>query len=397
MPLNPRIVLPVSIRLCEKVLQSAFVDSMMGEYLIRAQRVHESAVVVDTHCDTTQRLMDDAFDFGERHQAGHIDIPRLRAGAIDAVFLAVFAPPPLEPGAVYAAAQAQIERIRDTIDRHNTHLSYARTAAEVRGARDDGRIAIIVAIEGGHLIEDSLDILRAYHSLGASYLTLTHAAHTSWADSSGVHEPLAPLHGGLTSFGRDVVRELNRLGMMVDVSHVSDDTFRDVVETSAAPVVATHSSCRAVSPHRRNLTDEMMRAIAESGGVVQINFSVAFVDPKCPPIDPDVVRQWHASGGLSRNPVSGHVTPLSVLADHFDHALQLIGPDHVGIGSDFDGVPAVPAGMEDCSKLANLTAELLRRGYGEADLGKMLGENVLRVMDSCHKCAQRLQGPHPSV
>ncbi len=369
----------------------------MDEYLIRARRLHESVVVVDTHCDTTQRLMDDGFDFAERHQAGHVDISRLQAGGIDAVFLAVFAPAPLEPGMGYTTAQAQIERIHDTIRRHNAHLSSARTAAEVRKAGDDGRIAIIVAIEGGHLIEDSLDILREYHSLGAAYLTLTHAVHTSWADSSGVHEPLAPLHDGLTSFGRSVVRELNRLGMMVDVSHVSDDTFRDVVKTSAAPIVATHSSCRAVSPHRRNLTDEMMRAIAESGGVVQINFSVPFVDPKCPPIDPDVVRQWHASGGLSRNPVSGHVTPLSVLADHFDHAMQLIGPDHVGIGSDFDGVPALPAGMEDCSKLANLTAELLRRGYGEVDLGKMLGENVLRVMDSCQKCAQRLQGTHPSI
>ncbi|UCC32685.1 MAG: membrane dipeptidase, partial [Phycisphaerales bacterium] len=204
------------------MLQSAFMDGMMDEYLIRARRLHESVVVVDTHCDTTQRLMDDAFDLGERHQAGHVDIPRLRAGGIDAVFLAVFAPPPLEPGMGRTAAQAQIERIQDTIGRHNTCLSCARTAAEVRKAKDDGRIAIIVAIEGGHLIEDSLDVLREYHSLGAAYLTLTHAGHTSWADSSGVHEPLGPLHNGLTSFGRGVVRELNRLGMMVDVSHVSD-------------------------------------------------------------------------------------------------------------------------------------------------------------------------------
>jgi MAF protein len=221
------------------------------------------------------------------------------------------------------------------------------------------------------------------------YLTLTHAFHTSWADSSGVHESLPPLHAGLTGFGREVVRELNRLGMMVDVSHVSDDTFWDVVEVSRAPVIASHSSCRAVSPHRRNLSDEMIKAIARSGGVVQINFAAAFVDPTFPPIDPGVMEYWSTRGGFEASPYAGHVTPLSILADHFDHAMALVGPDHVGIGTDFDGVSAVPQGMEDCSKLPYLTAELLRRGHREDDLAKVLGANFLRVLDTCQSMARR--------
>ena len=203
----------------------------------------------------------------------------------------------------------------------------ARSAGDVRRAKEQGKIAVLIGIEGGYLIDDSLEVLREYHRRGAVYLTLTHAFHTSWADSSGVHESLSPRHHGLTDFGREVVRELNGLGMMVDVSHVSDETFWDVVETSAAPVIASHSSCRAVSSHRRNLTDEMIQAIAKSGGVVQINFAAAFVDPTFPPIDPKVVQYWSTRGGFEASPYARHVTPLSVLADHFDHAMKLPGAD----------------------------------------------------------------------
>jgi membrane dipeptidase len=202
---------------------------------------------------------------------------------------------------------------------------------------------------------------------------------------------LPTLHGGLTDFGREVVRELNHLGMMVDVSHVSDDTFWDVMETSSAPIVASHSSCRAVSPHRRNLNDEMIQAVARSGGVVQINFHAGFVDPTFPSIDPQVIHEWWESDPADRQPLTDHITPLSVLIDHFDHAIRLVGPDHVGIGSDFDGVPALPAGMEDCSKLPNLTAALLQRGYSEEDLKKVLGENVLRVMEQCQRVSRELR------
>ena len=364
--------------------------SEIGEdALRRARGLHDRAIVIDTHCDTTQRLMSPEWDFSVRHESGHVDIPRLREGGVTALFLAVYAPGDLERGAAVSAARAQIERIHETVRRWDRLLTLARTSDDIRRAKADGRMGILVGIEGGHLIEDSLDVLREFHERGAMYLTLTHAVHTSWADASGIHEELPPRHGGLTDFGREVVRELNRLGMMVDVSHVSDATFWDVVETSSAPIIATHSSCRDVSPHRRNLSDEMIRAIAGTGGAVQINFAAAFVDPTFPPIDPKVMEYWSTRGGFQKSPYAEHDTPFDILVDHFDHALRLVGPDHVGIGSDFDGVGALPRGMEDCSKLPSLTAALLQRGYSEEDLTKVLGENVLRVMSECHAVSRR--------
>lgn len=363
------------------------------ECVARARRLHERALVIDTHLDTTQRLAKPEWDIAARHGDGHVDIPRLKEGGVDGAFFAVWARGPVEPGAGIAAVREQMDWIRRTIARHPDSLAAARTADDIRRAKSEGRIAIPIAIEGGYLLEESLDFLRECHRQGAVYLTLTHGFHTTWADSSGVHEPLSPLHGGLTDFGREVVAELNLLGMMVDVSHAGDKTFWDVIETSAAPVVATHSSCRAVSPHRRNLTDDMIRAVADSGGVVQINFAAGFIDPHFPTIDPKVVQQWYATE-YPKAPFTDHVTPLSLLVDHFDHALKLVGPDHVGIGSDFDGVAALPSDMEDCSKLVNLTAALLERGYGEDDLGKVLGENVLRVMEACEGVGRRLGEGH---
>ncbi len=361
-----------------------------GRYLERARRLHDAALILDTHCDTTQRLLLPDWDFSVRHDDGHVDIPRLREGGVSGVFLAVYAPGPVEAGAGIAAARTQIERIHQSVRRFDAFLSLARNADEIRRVKTDGKIAVLIGIEGGYLIEDSLEVLHEYHQCGAVYLTLTHAFHTSWADSSGVHENLSPLHGGLTDFGCGVIRELNRLGMMVDVTHVSDETFWDVLETSSAPIIASHSSCRAVSPHRRNLSDEMIEAIARTGGVVQINFAAAFVDPTFPLIDPQVIRQWSTKGGFEKSPYAQHVTSFDVLVDHFEHALRLVGPDHVGIGSDFDGVGALPRGMEDCSKLPYLTAALMQRGYSESDLKKVLGENILRVMEQCQQMSRVL-------
>ena len=358
--------------------------------LKQARSLHRRAIVVDTHCDTTQLLLDPNWNIAERHSEGHVDLPRLREGGIDAVFFAVFASPPLESGAGLAAARNQINVIEATVFEHEDLLTIADSTHDVRQAKIDRNIAILIGLEGGYLIEDSLDHLREFHNRGATYLTLTHGLHTTWADSSGVHEELKPLHGGLTPFGRDVVRELNRLGMIVDVSHASEDTVRDVLEVSVAPVMASHSSCKAVASHRRNLSDNAIKAIAATGGVVQINFAAAFVDPGFPEVRPEQLKKWRESRDPKRRPFIDHVTPLSVLADHFEHALQLVGPNHVGIGSDFDGVFAVPHGMEDCSKLPYLTAELLQRGYSEDDLTKVLGANVLRVMDACTEVAHRL-------
>ncbi|MCH8967317.1 MAG: dipeptidase [Planctomycetes bacterium] len=361
------------------------------EFLTRARKLHERAIVIDTHCDTTQRLADHDWDFIQRHGSGHVDLPRLREGGVDAAFFAVWAKAPVVAGEGIKTAREQILRIHRLVEHHGAQLALCRSADEVRQAGTKGQFALLVAIEGGYLIEDSLDVLGDYHQLGATYLTLTHAFHTSWADSSGIDEPLTPRHGGLAPFGREVVAELNRLGMMVDVSHAGDDTVRDVIETSTAPVIATHSSCRSVSGHRRNLSDELMTAIADAGGVIQINFAANFIDPNFPQIAPEVFQRW-MDAGFPSGKMSDHVTPLSVLADHFDHALEIVGPDHVGIGSDFDGVPQLPVGMEDCSKLPHLTAELLRRGHAEDVLVKVLGANTLRVMEACEKVARPKRG-----
>lgn len=357
------------------------------DLLDRAIDLHHRAIVVDTHCDTTQKLMDRAWRFDERHEHGHVDLPRLREGGVCAVFLAAWSPASGDAQTDIEAARAQLIRMRELTTEHTDALVFARCAEDIRSAKQSDRIAIVPVAEGGHLIGESLDALRRFHELGAAYLTLTHAEHTSWADSAGVHQPFEPRHDGLTSFGREVVRELNRLGMMVDVSHVSDKTFWDVMDTSGAPVIASHSSCRAVSPHRRNLSDEMIKAIASSGGVVQINFASLFIDPHHPPVDIAELKRRIREGTNLTNKVTDYETPLSCLADHFVHAIRLVGPQHVGIGSDFDGVPAVPREMTDCSMLPNLTAELLARGFSEIELQPVLGENVLRVMEACARLA----------
>lgn len=354
----------------------------ISAHLDNARKLHARKILIDTHCDTTQHLLTADWDIAARHETGHVDIPRMRDGGVAAMFFAVYAPRPSEPGQGLAAARRQIDAIHAMIERHPDQLVLARTSRDIRTAKNAGRIAILFAIEGGYLIEDSLDVLREYHDAGATYLTLTHGFHTTWADSSGVHADLTPLHDGLAPFGKEVIRELNAMGMMIDVSHVSDKTFWDVLGLSTAPIIATHSSCRSVSPHRRNMSDEMIRALAAADGVIQINFASAFIDPDFPPIDVDALTAWRADKTLPKPDFLAHRTPLDVLVDHFDHALQLVGPEHVGIGTDFDGVPTLPDGMRDCSMLPSLTAELLARGYSDEDLGKVLGENVLRVMDA---------------
>jgi len=363
--------------------------SISDELLIRARKLHGECVVIDTHVDTTQRMLDPAWRFDERHEFGHVDLPRLGEAGIDAAFFAVWAKGPIEPEQAVDAARQQLRALHETAGRFSNRIVLARTADEVRAAKRQGKFAMLIGIEGGYLIGDSLERLREYHANGAGYMTLTHSFHTSWADSSGVHEDLAPLHGGLTAFGRQVVREMNRLGMIIDVSHAADSTFWQVIETTTAPVMATHSSCRAVCPHRRNLTDEMMKAIASTGGTVQINFAAAFLDPAYPAPDAKAIYDFLARGGqFPRNPFTTHATSFHRLVDHFDHALQTVGPDHVGIGSDFDGIPAVPEGMEDCGRLPDLTAALLERGYNYEHLRKVLGGNVLRVMQACEMSAR---------
>jgi membrane dipeptidase len=263
-----------------------------------------------------------------------------------------------------------------------------------------------MGLEGGHIIEDNLAALRMFHALGVRYMTLTHSFHTNWADSSGTSEVPEPQHGGLTAFGEDIVREMNRLGMMVDVSHVSDDTFADVLRVTRAPVIASHSSCRALADHPRNMSDDMLRALAANGGVIMINFYPGYLDVQANAAIREyfgarrekfaAVRESYADDFLGRMRASRALyaddpvpqTPLSVLLNHFDHAIQVAGPDHVGIGADWDGVPSMPENMEDITGLPALSEGLLARGHSPETVTKVLGENLLRVMAENERLAR---------
>lgn len=355
-----------------------------SELLHRAVELHRSAIVIDTHCDTTQKLLDDDWDFTTRHSTGHVDLPRLRDGGVSGVFFAVWCNP-TGRSCGRDTALRQFDRLHRLEKECAGDVLLARTTGDVRRAKRDGKVALLIGVEGGHQIENSLETLREFHQRGAVYMTLTHAAHTDWADSAGVYAPLEPMHGGLTDFGREVVREMNRLGMMVDVSHASDDTFRDVLDTSSRPVIATHSNCRALCDHRRNISDDMITAMCSQGGLLHINFAAPFLDPDFPMPNPRDAAERMTSGDLSTAPKLQYRTPLRVLVEHFEHALKLVGSEHVGLGSDFDGVAYLPQGIEDCARLPALTAALLGRGHGEHDLRMLLGENVLRLMDVCQR------------
>jgi membrane dipeptidase len=363
-----------------------------------AEALHREAIVIDTHSDTTPWFQDPEWHFDERHDEGHEDLPRMREGGLDAQFWSIYMGETPGRGAAIRAAIERIDAVHELVRRHPRDLALATSADDIRRAAAEGKIACLMGVEGGHIIEESLPALRTYYRLGVRYMTLTHSFHTSWADSSGTNEPLPPGHGGLTAFGEEVVREMNRLGMMVDVSHVSDDTFWDVLRVSRAPVIASHSATRAIANHPRNLTDEMLRALAKNGGVVMINFYSGYIDASLVAPLRDVfvsfgpriaeIRAQHPDDDLARmramrslfHGVELPRSELSVLLDHFDHALEVAGPDHVGIGADWDGVPSMPHGMEDVSHLPALTRGLLERGHSPEVVRKVLGENLLRVM-----------------
>jgi membrane dipeptidase len=371
----------------------------------RALRVYRDAFVIDTHDDMPTRILDDGYDPDVRHEPGFgptegsTDIPRLVESGITAQFMSAWVDAPYADtaGASYARAQRQLDTVHAFVARHPDRLRFATTAADVRRAKHEHRVAILVGVEGGHAIEGSLDRLRDLYARGARYLTLTWNNGVPWAGSSiGAGGTRT---GGLTPFGRDVVREMNRLGMLVDVSHVSDSTFWDVVAVSAAPVIASHSSARALSDVPRNLSDDQLRAVARTGGVVNVNFFSRFIDPVYRARIESVEARVSAARAAARaQPDSATAasridalrdslvaaippTPFSVLIDHIDHVARVAGIDHVGIGSDFDGVSALPEGMEDVTRLPRLAQALLDRGYPEGDVQKILGGNMLRVME----------------
>ena len=374
-----------------------------------AHALHFRSIVIDTHDDTTQRLLDPTFDIGVRQADGNVDIPRMREGGLGAIFLSIYIPGTITGPEAVKQALDQIDAVRQAVAAHPKDLRLARTADDIRGAVSEGKIAVLLAVEGGHMIAGDLRLLRTYAYLGVTYLTLTHMMNTDWADSSTD----APAHNGLTHLGKEAVREMNRLGMLVDVSHVSDKTFHDALTASEAPLIASHSSCRSLCDTPRNMTDDMIRALAAKGGVIQVNYHVGFLSPQFRATEQagqdtwkqissdverrcqgtqgrklvelnDAVRERMAAGSLPR-------VDWTAILDHIDHAVKVGGIDHVGLGSDFDGA-VMPFGMDDISDLPKITDALLKRGYSEADIQKILGGNTLRVLQAAEDTAKRLQG-----
>ncbi|PYR72725.1 MAG: membrane dipeptidase [Acidobacteria bacterium] len=370
----------------------------------RARQLHDRAIVIDTHDDTTQRLLDDkSFDIGARNADGSIDIPRMREGGLDALFFSIWMPGDVTGPAAIKQALQQIDSVREAVRLHPRDLVLATSVADIRRAAADRKIAALMGLEGGHMIDEDLGVLRMYAALGVRYMTLTHSLNTTWADSSGD----TPAHNGLTAFGKDVVRELNRLGVMVDISHVADKTFFDALEVTRAPVIASHSSARAIANAPRNMTDDMLRALAKNGGVVMINYNAGFIsepfrvaprpaeftarvdaihkrcgtDEAC-----SILDEQRANWDAMRAGVLPMVTWETIVA-HIDHAVKIAGVDHVGLGSDFDGA-VMPLGMEDASKLPRITDALLKKGYSERDVEKILGGNLLRVMEQVERAAR---------
>jgi membrane dipeptidase len=373
----------------------------------RARQLHFSSIVIDTHDDTTQRFLDPGFDLGARNALGSIDIPRMKEGGLGAIFFSIWIPSKITGPEAVKRALAQIDAMHEQVRNHSSDLMLVTTADGIREAHKQGKIAALIGVEGGHMIASDLGVLRHYAALGARYMTLTHSGNAEWADSSTAK----PEHNGLSEFGKDVVREMNRLGMIVDISHVSDKTFADVLAMSKAPVFASHSDCRAICDAPRNMTDDMIRALAAKGGVIQINYHVGFLSQEfrnaekahpewdkaialevqkrcgdrqgCQLIEGDrVTREYVLRGDLPK-------VEWTKIIEHIDHAVKVAGIDHVGLGSDFDGAN-MPFGMEDVSKLPQITNALLEKGYSEGDVKKILGENTLRVMAEVERVSREL-------
>ena len=375
----------------------------------RAKKLHFSCIVVDTHDDTTQRFLDGRFDIGERSSSGSIDVPRMKEGGLGAIFFSIWIPSKVTGPEAVNRAMAQIDAVREQVRKHPKDMVLATTAAEIREARKQGKIAALMGVEGGHMINANLGVLRSYAALGVRYMTLTHSGNDEWADSSTDKA----VHNGLTDFGKEVVREMNRLGVIVDISHVSDKTFYDALETSKAPLFASHSSCRAICDAPRNMTDQMMKDLAAKGGVVQINYHVGFLSQefrdaeKANPeinkaISAEVTKRCGENEGcqlmegdrITREYVEQGKLPrvdFSKIIEHIDHAVKVAGVEHVGLGSDFDGAN-MPYGMEDATKLPNVTEALLKKGYSEGEVKKILGENTLRIMTEVERVSRELNG-----
>ena len=373
----------------------------------RAKALHAKVPLIDGHNDLPWQYRNKAnrdvwaMDINESQPELHTDIPRLREGMLGAQFWSVYVPASMQGKEAVRATLEEIDIVYQMIARYPETFQLATTADEVEAAFAAGRIASMMGMEGGHSIDSSLGALRMFHRLGVGYMTLTHSRNVPWADSAT--DTVAA--DGLTQFGEDVVREMNRLGMLVDLSHVSPATMRDALEVSEAPVIFSHSSSLAVCNHVRNAPDDVLETLAENGGVIMVTFVPAYISEETRlhgvkrseerdrlQALPESTDESVGSGMAEWNEANpAPPTTLAQVADHIDHIRQVAGIDHVGIGGDYDGISTVPDGLEDVSKYPMLTAELIRRGYTDEEVMKVLGLNVLRVMRSAEEVAARLQ------
>jgi len=381
----------------------------------KALQIHNSALIVDTHADTPQRFLDGGFDIGnsDPKDVGHISLDKARAGNLDAEFFSIWVEPGYKGQYAHRAVDL-VDSVYEQAARHPDRMMMAFSAADIERAHKQKKLAALMGIEGGHAIENDIRLLHEFYRLGVRYMTLTWSNTNEWADSSGdIDDPKVEHHNGLTDFGKQVVLEMNRLGMMVDISHVSDKTFYDALAITKAPVIASHSSARALTDAPRNMTDDMLRAVAKNNGVVQVNFFSGFDDQnywnatKAMVKDRDAAiaafiethkqegkpvtyieydqidREWAAK--IQR-------PPLKSLIDHIDHIAKVAGVDHVGLGSDFDGVSgATPTGIDSAADLPKITKALIDRGYSADDIHKILGGNLLRVFREVEKVSQQMQ------
>ena len=360
--------------------------------MARARRISAEAIGIDSHIDTIQHVLVDGVDLANRLPNGMVDFPRLREGGMKAPFFALWVPVYYKGAEAVRRTLDLRDAMQNVLDAHKDQIELATGAGDIERIVKSKKIAAFLAIEGGHQIDDDLAVLRMYYRMGIRAMTLTHFKNNNWADSSTDK----PEHNGLTPFGKDVVREMNRLGMLVDVSHVSDKTFYDAIAVSTKPVIVSHSSSRAISDIPRNVTDDMLRALAKNGGVIGINFGEGFISQKdvaalhaaitsnqgAPPDMVGKILDEYANKEYRKDlaEMKTGLATISDVADHVDHMVKIAGIDHIGIGSDFDGITSPPQGLQDISKMPSLVAALLKRGYSEQDIKKILGGNYLRVI-----------------
>ncbi len=403
--------------IAQSASSSKSAGKMNGNSASSASAIHSSAIVIDTHADTPGRFVDDSFDPGTNAGKGQWDFAKAKSGNLGAEFFSIWVDPVQYKDHYTRRALDMIDSVHEAARNHPNNLVMAYSVKDILAARSgpNKRIAALIGVEGGHAIEGDIRVLRDFYRLGARYMTLTWANSNELGQSSGDVKPGEngkPKDPGLTDFGRDVVHEMNRLGMMVDISHVSDRSFYHALVVSRAPVIASHSGSRAITNHPRNMTDDMLIALARNGGVAQVNFFCGFISdeynakskafeeahpaemkraqelwsaPKTPESKAELDKLAAIKDAAIPRP------PLSALIDHFDHMLKVAGVEHIGIGSDFDGVDCLPEGINGVQDLPKITAELLRRGYSAADMRAVLGGNLLRVFSEVERVSHQMQ------